>query len=62
VNAFLLSLGALLLVLAGLAGGSFVILLNVYDIAENGANFWNIFWIFLIFVGYSSGISSATSK
>jgi hypothetical protein len=51
-----------LFVVAGLVGGAFVILLNVYDIAENGANFWNIFWMFLIFVGYSGGISAAASN
>lgn len=62
------SLGIVLLILLVIAAaiGAFilavwVVVWNVNDIADKGANFWNIFWILLVLSGVVGGTSKAAS-
>lgn len=39
-----------------------VIAWNVNDIADKGANFWNVFWIMLVAASVFGGTSKASSS
>jgi hypothetical protein len=58
---FLFFLLALVVTALAFVFGVHVVLWNVVDIAANGANFWNIFWLMLVAVIFLGGASKAAN-
>ena len=60
-------IGVLVLILtlvvaaAAFVFGTWVVVWNVNDIAQNGATFWNVFWILFVVCSFSGGASKAAA-
>lgn len=57
----LLFIVAIVFAYLALAFGAHIIMLNIQDIWDEGANFWNVFWILLTLSVLLGGTNKATS-
>lgn len=65
MNGFVIALLVVLAFGLGIAlfiFGVNVLVWNINDIADEGANFWNVFWISLVAIVFIGGSSGAVSK
>lgn len=59
VGAFVGFVLAVVLVAAALSVAAWVVVMNLHDIAANGANFWNVLWLLVVGVLLFGGSSRA---